>query len=127
MKPKPLKLITIGATFALGVGIGVYGWGAALASETTPTEEQMEIKENSQNDRYGSLAYHDQADLDLVEAIGVDGTLGYIKTSDINEDLPKTPEEAIQSMKIKKADRYINLYDSEGNIIGKFKLGGSEN
>jgi hypothetical protein len=126
MRTKSLKLITVGVTFALGVGIGVYGWGAASA-DTSPSKDQMEIKINDKGETYGSLVYHDETDLYLVEAIGVDGTEGYIKTSDMNQDLPQTPEEAIQSMIEPKVDKYINLYDSNENIIGKFLLESSEN
>jgi hypothetical protein len=125
MITKSLKLITVGVTFALGVGIGVYGWGAASA-DTSPSEDQMEIKINDKGETYGSFIYHDGTELDLVKAIGVDGTEGYIKTSDMNQDLPQTPEEAIQSMNEPKVDKYINLYDSNENVIGKFLLVSSE-
>ncbi|WP_340029857.1 hypothetical protein MHB71_13085 [Paenibacillus sp. FSL H7-0940] len=125
MKTISLKLITVGVTFALGVGIGVYGWGAASA-DTSPSKDQMEIKINDKGESYGSLLYHDETELDLVKAFGVDGTEGYIKTSDMNQDLPRTPEEAIQSMNEPKVDKYINLYDSNENIIGKFLLVSSE-
>ncbi|MGX1828718.1 hypothetical protein ACWIE6_10710 [Paenibacillus taichungensis] len=125
MRTKSLKLITVGVTVALGVGIGVYGWGAASA-DTSPSEDQMEIKINDKGETYGSFVYHDETKLDLVKAIGVDGTEGYIKTSDMNQDLPRTPEEAIQSMNEPKVDKYINLYDSNENVIGKFLLESSE-
>ncbi|MCW3790378.1 hypothetical protein OM416_02240 [Paenibacillus sp. LS1] len=125
MKIKSLKLIAVGVTFALGVGIGVYGWGAASA-DTSPSKDQMEIKINDNGQTYGSFIYHDGTELDLVKAIGVDGIEGYIKTSDMNQDLPQTPEEAIQSMNKPKVDKYINLYDSNENIIGKFQLTSSE-
>ncbi|WDQ31975.1 hypothetical protein PTQ21_26875 [Paenibacillus marchantiae] len=123
MRTKSLKLITVGVIFALGIGIGVYGWGAASAN-TSPSEDQMEI--NDKGETYGSFVYHDGKEIDLVKAIGVNGTEGYIKTSDMNQDLPQTPEEAIQSMNEPKVDKYINLYDSNENIIGKFLLESSE-
>lgn len=44
----------------------------------------------------------------------------------MNQDLPQTPEEAIQSMNEPKVDKYINLYDSNENIIGKFLLTSSD-
>ncbi|WP_090901163.1 hypothetical protein [Paenibacillus sp. OK076] len=125
MRTKSLKLITVGVTFALGVGIGVYGWGA-VSADTSPSEDQMEIKINDKGQTYGSFVYHGETQLDLVKAIGVDGTEGYIKTSDMNQDLPQTPEEAIQSMDEPKVDKYINLYDSNENVIGKFLLESSE-
>ncbi|MCG7379425.1 hypothetical protein MH215_20705 [Paenibacillus sp. ACRSA] len=100
MKTKSQRLILVGMILALGVGAGVYGL-AATSADTSPSE-------------------------DLVEAIGIDGTEGYIKTSDMNQDLPQTPEEAIQSMNEPKVDKYINLYDSNENIIGQFLLESAE-
>ncbi|MFJ2044477.1 hypothetical protein ACIOBL_12765 [Paenibacillus taichungensis] len=125
MRTKSLKFITVGVIFALGIGIGVYGWGAASAN-TSPSEDQMEVKINDKGETYGSFVYHDGKEIDLVKAIGVNGTEGYIKNSDMNQDLPQTPEEAIQSMNEPKVDKYINLYDSNENIIGKFLLESSE-
>lgn len=100
MKTKSQKLIIVGMILALGVGACVYGL-TATSADTSPSE-------------------------DLVKAIGVDGIEGYIKTSDMNQDLPQNPEEAIQSMNEPKVDKYINLYDSNENIIGKFLLESSE-
>ncbi|MNC41611.1 hypothetical protein D3C75_903850 [compost metagenome] len=60
---------------------------------------------------------------DLVSAAGVDGTSGYIKITDMFEESPKTPEEAIkqQEQRIAAGDRYIPLYDKDGKtVIGKF-------
>ncbi|MDR6724543.1 hypothetical protein J2W91_003011 [Paenibacillus amylolyticus] len=94
------KLFIVGVTLALGIGASVYGL-AATSANTSPSK-------------------------DLVAAIGTDGIEGYIKTSDMNQDLPQTPEEAIQSMNAPKVDKYINLYDSDENIIGKFLLESSE-
>ncbi|WP_145053633.1 hypothetical protein [Paenibacillus xylanexedens] len=100
MKSKSQKLTIVGVALALGIGAGVYGLSATSA-DTSPSK-------------------------DVVAAIGVDGKEGYIKTSDMNQDLPQTPEEAIQSMNEPKVDKYINLYDSDENIIGKFLLESSE-
>ncbi len=44
----------------------------------------------------------------------------------MNQDLPQNPEEAIRSMNEPKVDKYINLYDSNENVIGKFLLESSE-
>lgn len=94
------KLFIVGVTLALGIGASIYGL-AVTSANTSPSK-------------------------DLVEAIGIDGVEGYIKTSDMNQNLPQTPEEAIQSMNEPKVDKYINLYDSDENIIGKFLLESSE-
>lgn len=125
MKTKSQNLFIVGVTLAFGVGAGVYGL-VATSADTSPSKDHMEIKINDKGKTYGSLVYHNEEDLDLVEAIGTDGTEGYIKASEMKQDLPQTPEEAIQSMNEPKVDKYINLYDSNENIIGKFLLESSE-
>ena len=67
---------------------------------------------------------------DLQEAIGIDGTIGYIRTSDLNEGLPATPEEAVEyTKKLFEAiengvtGRIIPLYDVDGRTVtGEFKI-----
>ncbi|MFJ7185065.1 metal ABC transporter substrate-binding protein [Lysinibacillus xylanilyticus] len=60
---------------------------------------------------------------DLISAIGIDGTVGYVKKEDLNGPQPKTPEEAVKLNEAKP--REIPMYDVDGeNIIGKFIVGG---
>jgi len=60
---------------------------------------------------------------DLISAIGVEGTNGYVKKEDLNGLQPKTPEEAVKLNEAKP--REIPLYDVDGEtIIGKFIVGG---
>lgn len=77
---------------------------------------------------YGSVV--DQAKAgglpELIMAVGIDGTEGYIKKSDLPAQ-PKNPEEALKQ----KADREakgpytIPLYDIDGKtVIGAFPMGG---
>jgi hypothetical protein len=74
---------------------------------------------------YGSASdapsYEDEPD--LIRAIGIDGTIGYVKKEELNGPMPKTPEEAV---KLNDAiPREIPLYDVDGEtIIGKFIIGG---
>ncbi|WP_394192047.1 metal ABC transporter substrate-binding protein [Paenisporosarcina quisquiliarum] len=61
---------------------------------------------------------------DLISAIGIDGTIGYVKKDDLDGPMPKTPEEAVRLTKEAKP-REIPLYDVDGEtIIGKFIVGG---
>jgi hypothetical protein len=62
---------------------------------------------------------------DLLKAIGVDGTEGYIRLTEADGPQPKTPEEAIEMMSRPeyKEKRVINLYESDGiTVIGKFEI-----
>lgn len=60
---------------------------------------------------------------DLIKAIGEDGTIGYIRKTEADGPMPKTPQEAIAMQAKQTNPRYINLYESDGKtIIGKFKI-----
>jgi hypothetical protein len=86
-------------------------------------ENAYEINQNGE--RYGSAKYIDIGLLDLVLAEGTNGELGYVKAIDLDEPMPKSPEEAANW---KTSDRTINLYASDGTtIIGEFVIKGNEN
>lgn len=59
---------------------------------------------NSSGETYGSLASikDGEKEPDLIAALGIDGTEGYIRNSDLNKDLPKSPEEAVLYTKSRK-------------------------
>ena len=64
----------------------------------------------------------------LLLAQGEDGTLGYVRATDLGEPQPETPEEALALMAEREASgytgRYINLYASDGvTVIGRFHIG----
>ena len=62
-------------------------------------------------------------DPDLMSAVGIEGTIGYVKEEDLNGPQPKTPEEAVKLNEAKP--REIPLYDVDGEtVIGKFIVGG---
>jgi hypothetical protein len=82
---------------------------------------------NKNGETYGSLAKVNSPgqEPDLVMAIGVDGTRGYVKYVDLNGKQPRTPEEAIalQNSRLKEGPKTIPLYDVDGKtIIGEFKI-----
>lgn len=92
------------------------------------TQPKLEkIKVNSSGETYGpTLSFDDPNDPDgepdLVSAIGIDGTQGYVRSADLNQGVAKSPEEAVKLMKSRSLqDRFIPLYDLEGEtIIGQF-------
>ncbi|MEH6945107.1 hypothetical protein [Bacillus sp. JJ722] len=82
--------------------------------------------QNRKGQTYGSEvnapSYEDRPD--LISAVGIDGTTGYVKKEDFDGPQPRTPEEAVKLTKEAKP-REIPLYDVDGEtIIGKFIIGG---
>ena len=66
---------------------------------------------------------------DLILAIGVDGTTGYVKRTDDEGPQPKNPQEAVALDKYNLAHptREIPLYAVDGKtVIGSFVIGGGE-
>lgn len=84
---------------------------------------------NENGQTYGSSADADslETEPDLIAALGVDGTEGYVKRTDLEGEMPRTPEEAIASMNNNEASngRQIPLYAADGKtVIGVFNVGG---
>ncbi|WP_018306143.1 hypothetical protein [Desulfitobacterium hafniense] len=86
------------------------------------------LKINQSGETYGSMAgassYEQIPDLILAE--GIDGTVGYVKNLDLNQGLPKNPEEAVAYMKNLKDNgfRKIPLYAVDGKtVIGEYQVG----
>ncbi|MCR4430337.1 MAG: hypothetical protein NUV45_04870 [Tepidanaerobacteraceae bacterium] len=79
---------------------------------------------NEYGETYGSDAYADiiGEEPDLVAATGIDGTHGYVRSSDLDPfPSPRTPEEAVAQNNL--GDRLIPLYDKDGRtIIGQFRI-----
>lgn len=94
---------------------------------------------NEQGITYGHVNPHlppeEQEFPQLVAVIGIDGVEGYVYASDLDGDLPNTPEEAIEYMEKLEIEiatakaagqeyfRYIPLYKSDGvTVIGTFGI-----
>ncbi|MFD0715354.1 hypothetical protein [Paenibacillus sp. GCM10027626] len=99
----------------------------SLISENSMSIESKstEYKKNKNGKTYGSSLYaeSEEGEPDLIEAYGIDGTLGYVLSSDLNEQLPKTPQEALAKQKLRETQgpRHIPLYDVDGEtVIGEF-------
>ena len=97
-----------------------------MQSDGNATDEEkakVEFPKNQSGDTYGSAAEVTFKDWpDLVSAIGVGDKKGYVRKSDLDEDMPKSPEEAL-AQQAKQETRVINLYESDGKtIIGTFEI-----
>ena len=83
---------------------------------------------NKNGQTYGSSAdaSSPETEPELIRAIGVDGTAGYVLKKDLDGELPKSPEEAIAIQNSRSpGGRDIPLYDVDGEtVIGVFHIGG---
>lgn len=90
--------------------------------------KNMNYPKNINGQTYGSSAdaTSPETEPELISAIGVDGTAGYVLKKDLDGELPKSPEEAIAIQNSRSPDgRDIPLFDVDGEtVIGVFHVGG---
>ncbi|WP_212983966.1 hypothetical protein [Paenibacillus cineris] len=88
--------------------------------------KNVNFPKNKHGQTYGSSADAASPGMEpeLIRAIGVDGTAGYVLEKDLDGELPKTPEEAIAIQNSRSPDgRDIPLYDVDGeSVIGVFHV-----
>ena len=133
MKKRTVNIL-LGIMVVVGIGIGCVT-GVSMAS-TGHTPEPYPVNENGQT--YGGIDPYSivpQEEPDLIAAMGIDGTLGYIYAADVDGDKPSTPEEAAIYMENLERTReraraagevylrLIPLYDSDGvTVIGEYGI-----
>lgn len=90
--------------------------------------KNLNYPKNKNGQTYGSSsdAASPEAEPELISAIGVDGTAGYVLKKDLDGEQPKSPQDAIAIQNNRSPDgRDIPLYDVEGTtVIGVFHVGG---
>lgn len=130
IKRRRFHVLTIAGALVIGLIAGSLSFGPislfAETVQTTAAVPQYKINENGQT--YGSGMYaSDSFNLpDLILADGDNGVQGYIKKTDINNDLPKNPTEALEwNKKLENAPAYreVPLYDVDGvTVVSSFKI-----
>lgn len=81
-------------------------------------------KTNQYGDTYGTgvTAVITGEDPDFIEALGIDGTFGYVRSSDL-ESKVSSPKDALLSKSLENnTNPMIPLYDEERNVIGQFEI-----
>jgi ABC-type transport system involved in multi-copper enzyme maturation permease subunit len=121
-----IRLGIVSFVFVLGITVAILSISQTIANSKSHNLSKYSVNKNGQT--YGSSLYatSPSEEPDLIKAYGVDGTLGYVKKTDLYGDMPKTPEEAIarqQRNKVLGSTRTIPLYDETGEkVIGVFEL-----
>lgn len=108
-----------------GNGYNTYTLYKSPNAKLTSSEDDAYYEVNENGETYGLGIYESiiGEEPDLIAAIGIDGTFGYVKSSDFEIDNDNNKEAAAMSISDKETSiKFINLYDSEGNAIGKFKV-----
>lgn len=125
-----VRITILALVFVIGITVGTIGISTTIANTDLDNSSSQDLgfPKNENGLTYGSALEATSLDTepDLILAYGVDGTLGYVRSIDLNDDIPKTPEEAIAIQK-QYIDagvvRQIPLYDVDGKtVIGKFNV-----
>lgn len=136
---KSYIVVFAGLIFVTGIALySVPGLDYLNNYRTTVPENEYLIKAsedvpnypvNERGQTYGNGPYPAGPDQepDLIAAVGVDGTMGYVLKKDLDGEQPKTPEEALAIQKSLPQGGYdIPLYDVDGKtVIGIFHIGGN--
>ncbi len=123
-----VRTLVVCAALVAGMAVGTLGYGLASAgpypNQSFAPPPVYPRNENGQT--YGALsaAISVETEPDLVKAVGVDGTVGYVLSKDLDGGpMPKTPEEALTRMRNTPSIRPIPLYDIDGKtVIGVFNV-----
>lgn len=125
-KTRQLKSAVVAVGLGCAVVAGVLFFRAAFARGI---DQAGPYPKNQSGETYGSLLDAPSPDLepDLIAAIGVDGTEGYVRATELySGPLPKSPDEAVAYMKALESAPYsvrkVPLYAADGKtVIGYFQ------
>lgn len=118
--------------FAVALGLVVGGGTGLIASAAmagSPAGENQrapatgKFAVNQYGEAYGSIldSLSPDREPDLVEVIATNGSVGYVRSSELNETLPTTPEEA---RAYRPGARLLTVYESDGRTaVGIFEIG----
>ncbi|PKM80685.1 MAG: peptidase M56 BlaR1 [Firmicutes bacterium HGW-Firmicutes-13] len=128
IKSRSVKMLLFVVALLTGIIIGTNSF-AAVNHRNPNSGSVPEYAVNKYGETYGSDFYAPTPDTapELILARGVDGTIGYVRNTDLNGEVPKTPEQAIEQQK-KSKTRMIPLYDVDGKtVIGQFRIDSANN
>jgi len=102
--------------FYNGNGYDTYTTNATPNMQQSSTYALATHQINENNMTYGSALFLD-VELDLIQAKGVSGHLGYVKSSDLEGKVPTSLQEALLLEYYTPPFREIPLYAEDGNTI----------
>jgi len=121
-----IRIVIIGFVFVIGIVAGTMAPDITNATTNNLSPVQVpSFPKNENGQTYGAApdATSPETEPDLIKAIGVDGTYGYVMKTDLDGKMPKNPTEALEQQRNAPASRTIPLYDVDGKtVIGEFKI-----
>lgn len=108
---------------AIVITIVIFANSFSMFSASAAIQDKRYLT-NRNGETYGNLltAISIGYEPDLIEAIGINGVEGYVKSADLNLPMPSSPSEAVQATK-NATSRTINLYDKDGKtVIDSFQI-----
>lgn len=129
---KRFQALIVVIALIIGIFAGTFGYNKVVANyfpnQSFAPAPNYPTNENGETYGSASLANSLDTEPDLISAIGVGGTHGYVRKTDLNGEMPKTPEQALAQMRRWEGKvRQIPLYDVDGKtVIGVFNVGGEK-
>lgn len=141
-----LAVVTVGVAGVLGLGAGAAlaviptleapaGVSGAPGSVTEPMPEPG-YPRNANGLTFGSAADSPAPGMepDLILVIATNGVEGYVRTAELEEangsaaaETFTSPEEALAWQEANSGDRYVPVYDQDGErVIGEFLIAGPD-
>jgi hypothetical protein len=128
LKARLGKILLFLLVVLVGLSVGVYAAASTNNFKDLFTAPAPHYPQNASGQTYGSLGdvTVPGTEPDLVKAMGVDGTVGYVRCSDIIDYSPITVEEAV-AQQGEQVTKRIPLYKEDGKtVIGEFELGSGD-
>jgi|GEM_PF-4561749 hypothetical protein len=108
-----IRKALIRTAVASGILIGILSFSGAMANtyENPNLGPAPVYPTNENGETYGSSAHANslETEPDLIAAVGIDGTKGYLRKTDLYMEMPKTPEEALAKQRNQKILSNLSL------------------
>lgn len=116
IKPFSIRTLSLGIALVSGIVVGTFCFHNTVAVSNPSLGSTPKYLKNKSGETYGSAMYAPPDNYpDLVQAVGVDGTPGYVRNVDLRGKKPRNPEEALAHQRgMAGKDRPIPLYDVDG-------------
>ena len=107
------RTVLISTAIVSGMLIGMLGFNSVTANiyENPNLGPAPVYPTNENGETYGSSAHANslETEPDLIAAVGIDGTKGYLRKTDLYMEMPKTPEEALAKQRNQKILSNLSL------------------
>ncbi|GMA37790.1 hypothetical protein [Demequina litorisediminis] len=122
LSPQMILIAGVGLVGGVGIGValGVSGLGTSAPPGAAPVAETHQPTVSNDDTRLGEVIL-DEKEPEFIQAWGEDGTLGFVKSADLEPVKVSSPEDAARANDVADKVFSIPLYDEDGKtVIGEF-------